>query len=295
MKITKITPRGFCKGVVDAWMLTKKARQDFPTARIIMIGQLVHNQEMIENVKKENIEIIDDTNTSRLEIVKNLEPDNNTVLIFSAHGTDEQAITLANKKGFKIIDATCIYVSKTRNIIKEKIVQGFEIIFIGKQNHPETLAILSINNNIIFLENKNDINHYSFDKNKNYFLTNQTTISIYDFYEIIKELKKLIPHLVCENEICTATQERQEAIINMDKSIDLLIVVGDKKSNNSTKLAELGLKQNVESYLISNKDDIKPYWFNNKKHIGITSGASTPTWVTNDVIKYVELNWGNHE
>ncbi len=295
MKITKITPRGFCKGVVDAWTLTKQTRHDNPTSKIIMIGQLVHNNEMIEDVKKENIEIIDDTNTSRLEIIKNLENDNNTILIFSAHGTDEKAIELALQKGFKVIDATCVYVSKTREIIKEKINQGYEIIFIGKQNHPETLTMLSIDKNIIFLQNKEDIKKYQFNDSKKYFLTNQTTISIYDFYDIIKELKQVVKNIICENEICTATQERQEAIINMDKSIDLLLVVGDTKSNNSSKLAELGLKQNVESHLISNKDEIKQEWFQNKKHVGITSGASTPTWVTNDVIKYVELNWGSHE
>ncbi len=295
MKITKITPRGFCKGVIDAWAMSKKIRQENPNKDIYMIGWLVHNKEMIKDLESIGIKTIDDSYKSRYEIIKKLKPSNNTILIFSAHGSEQKALDLASQKGFEYYDATCIYVDKTKEIIKQKINEGYEIIFIGKNNHPETKAMLSIDDRIIFIENIEDAKKIKINQSKKYLVTNQTTISIYDFYEIHKYLKHKINLVKFENEICNATFDRQKAIDTMDKSIDLLIVVGDKKSNNSNKLVEIALKNNVESYLIENENCLNDSWFLNKKHVAISSGTSTPTWLTNKIIKIIEDKWGNDE
>lgn len=292
MKITKITPRGFCQGVVSAWMTAKKIKEENPNKKVYMIGWLVHNKSLIDSLHELGIETIDDTNTSRYDIVNSFKKNKNEIIIFSAHGTDERAIELAKNKSLIFFDTTCEYVKKTQEIIKDKIKDNYKIIFIGKSNHPETISILSIDKSIIFIENEEDINKITFNKNEKYFLTNQTTISIYDFYKIIKKLKIILPRIEIKNDICTATQERQEAIINMDNSVDLLIVVGDKKSNNSNKLRDLGEEKGIESYLINDEKDLNDKWFKNKKHVAITSGASTPTWITTKVIKTIEEKWG---
>ncbi len=292
MKITKINPRGFCQGVVSAWIKAKKIREENPNKKIYMIGWLVHNKILIDSLHELGIETIDDTNKSRYDIINSFSKNESEIIIFSAHGTDEKAIELAKKKSLNFIDTTCEYVTKTQNIIKEKIKDNYKIIFIGKKNHPETISILSINKNIIFLENEDDVNKYYFSKNEKYFLTNQTTMSIYDFYKIIKKIKNTSINVEIKNDICTATLERQEAIINMDNTIDLLIVVGDEKSNNSNKLRDIGIEKGVESYLINDENDLIHDWFIGKKHVAITSGASTPTWVTTKVIKIIEEKWG---
>lgn len=292
MKITKINPRGFCQGVVSAWMKAKKIREENPNKKIYMIGWLVHNKLLIDSLHELGIETIDDSNKSRYEIVDSFKKNDDEILIFSAHGTDERAINLAKNKSIIYFDTTCEYVAKTQDIIKEKINSGYDIIFIGKSNHPETISILSINKNIIFLEKEDDIDKFSFDDNKKYFLTNQTTMSIYDFYKIIKKIKGIIKNIEIKNDICTATLERQEAVINLDETVDLLIVVGDKKSNNSNKLRDIGIEKGIESYLINDENDLVDKWFENKKHVAITSGASTPTWITSKTIKAIEDKWG---
>ena len=287
-KISKITPRGFCKGVTDAWAVSKKMAKFYPNQKKYMIGWLVHNKSIIEELEKSGIETIDDTNISRYEIIDNLNADKETIIIFSAHGTDPKAINLAKEKGFQVVDATCIYVTDTHEIIREKLKENKIIIFIGVKNHPETKSSLSLDERIILVETPKDVDNLILDKNSQIFVTNQTTISVYDFYYVTKKLKEKFKNIEFKNDICNATKERQEAVINMDKSIDLLIVVGDKKSNNSKKLVDIGKEKQVESYLVSSEMDINKDWIKNKKHIGVTSGCSTPTQITNKVISFLE-------
>lgn len=295
MKITKLIPRGFCKGVVDAYVKTKEIALNNPNKKIYMIGWLVHNSHIINELRNMGIEVITDSNISRYEVVKNIENTENSIVIFSAHGTDSKAINLSKMRNIEYFDLTCEYVYKTHKLIIKNLKMHKTILFIGKNNHPETLAILSISKKIFFIETLDDAKKINLPLDENIFLTNQTTISIYDFYEIIHYLKKKFKNIAFKNDICNATKERQEAIINMDESIDILIVVGDKKSSNSNKLVEIAKKNNVDSYLLESICDIKWEWFKNKKHIGISSGCSTPTYITNDVIISINNKMGNDE
>lgn len=292
MKITKITPRGFCKGVVDAWVVCKNVAKQYPNNPKYMIGWLVHNQEMIKEMEKLNIKTLDDKAISRKEIIASLDPSENAVVIFSAHGTDPKIIQEAKDRGFIVYDTTCKYVTKTHNIIQEKLQEGYQIIFIGVKNHPETLSSLSFSKEIILVENETDVDNINLKKDKKIFVTNQTTISIYDFENVINKLKIKFQNIEFKNDICNATKERQEAVINLEDDVDLLLVVGDKRSNNSKKMVEIGKKKNIESHLISSTQDIKEEWFTNKKHLAITSGCSTPTWLTNYVIIFLEKKLG---
>ncbi|MGL5630185.1 MAG: 4-hydroxy-3-methylbut-2-enyl diphosphate reductase [Mycoplasmoidaceae bacterium] len=289
VKITKITPRGFCSGVVNAWMMIEKYIKNNPNKKIYMIGWFVHNKFMVEKIIDMGVIILDDSNKSRYEIIDNLVYEKNSAIIFSAHGTDDKAIELSRKKGFEIIDTTCIYVKNIQEIIKEKILDGKKIIFFGKKKHPESLSMLSINNiKIKICESIDEINKVLEENPKDdWFFTNQTTIGLWEYQDVLDHLKTKNINIEIQNDICYATNERQEAI-NKLENVDLLIVVGDLKSNNSKKLYELGLNKNINTILIENYEQLNDKTLKNKKHIAITSGASTPTWITNDVIKWIE-------
>lgn len=283
MKLTKITPRGFCKGVVDAWVLAKNVSKKFPNKKIYIVGWLVHNKNMIDEMDKLGIITLDDKKNSRWEIINSIDPKDNPIVIFSAHGTDPKVIKLAKDKGLIVYDATCIYVNKVHEIILEKMKEK-KIIFIGVKNHPETISVLSLNKDIILISNEQDAINLNLNINEKIFVTNQTTISIYEFFNILKILKLKFKNIEFKNDICNAAKDRQDAIINMDKTIDILFVVGDKRSNNTKKLLEIAKNMNIESYLINDKTEIDFNLLKNKNHVGVTSGCSTPTWTTNDVI-----------
>ncbi len=294
MKITKVTPRGFCKGVVDAWDIAKKAKLEYPNHKVFLIGSLVHNKEMIKEVIKNEIEIIDDPHLDRLEMVKkaiNKYSKENIVLVFSAHGTDQKIIDWVKKENIIYFDTVCKYVKKTHEEIINNINKNKVIFFIGVKNHPEAIATLNIDKEKIYLVEKElDVESLKkkINQDENIFVINQTTMSIYDFYYITKKIKNEFNNVEIKNDICLAAYERQKAIVDLDKSIDLLIVVGDKKSNNSNKMVEVGQKNKIISYLVETKNDLKEEWFTNKNHVAISSGASTPTWTTNEVIKRIE-------
>ncbi|MEG2802201.1 MAG: 4-hydroxy-3-methylbut-2-enyl diphosphate reductase [Malacoplasma sp.] len=284
MRLTKIIPRGFCKGVVDAYVTTKDIASKSKGKDIYMIGWLVHNNHIIDELESLGVKIIDDSKKDRAQIIRNIANPEKSIVIFSAHGTDQKAIDLAKERKIEYFDLTCEYVYKTHKIIKENLKKNKTILFIGKKGHPETIAILALSNKITLIETLDDAKKIDLPIDENLFLTNQTTISIYDFFSIVTYLRKKFTNITFKNDICNATKERQEAIKNMDKSIDLLIIVGDKKSSNSNKLVEIGKSQNVESYLVSDSSDIQWEWFQNKKHVGVSSGCSTPTYATNGVI-----------
>lgn len=294
MKISKITPRGFCKGVVDAYSQCKKIANLYPDNKKYLIGWLVHNKKIIQELEELGIETKDDTKNSRENIIDSIpiiEGEPTPIVIFSAHGTNKKIIDKAKDKGFIILDTTCKFVTLTHEIINKKLSQGYKIIYIGVKNHPETISTLSISKDIILVENENDVTKID-NISDSIFVTNQTTISIYEFENITKLLAAKFTNIEFKNDICNAAKERQDAIINMPNDIDLLIVIGDQKSNNSKKLVEIGKMKNIESHLVWDVSEINMDWFKNKNHFAITSGCSTPTWFTNYVIIFLMKKLG---
>ncbi len=295
MKIEILVPNGFCYGVITAYNIAMKTINENPDKNIYMLGWLVHNEKVINEFIEKGIKVIDDKNIDRYDLVNNLPYDKNGILIFSAHGTSEDVIELAKNKGYKIIDLTCKYVYKTHHVIKQKMNENKNIIFIGKKHHPETNAILKNFKDVILIENIDDIKKIKFDNQKEYFCTNQTTISQYQFNDIINKLVKINKNIEFQNDICDATKIRQDAVINMSSEIDICIIVGDKKSSNTNELYKLA-NNKVESYKINDINEINFNWFNNKKCCAITAGASTPRNLINDVINVIDkkINGGNN-
>ena len=287
MQIIKISPRGFCSGVVNAWKIVKDTIKQNPECRVFMLGWFVHNQKMLDEVRSDNLFILDDTNLTRYELVKNLKVKPNDILILSAHGTDEKTIKLAKSKGLKIIDTTCEYVYKTHDVIKNGLINNKQVVYLGKENHPESLAALSISDKVILVSDPQQLMDINF--NLPTIITNQTTLSIYDLKSCYQFIEQHFTDYEIKNDLCLATQQRQEALINLKTKLDVLIVVGDNKSNNSQQLLKIGKYKKIPlCFLVNSLQEVQSLNLNPKYVVGITSGASTPTSLTNTIIKYLQ-------
>lgn len=287
MQIIKISPRGFCSGVVNAWKIVKDTIKQNPECRVFMLGWFVHNQKMLDEVRSDNLFILDDTNLTRYELVKNLKVKPNDILILSAHGTDEKTIKLAKSKGLKIIDTTCEYVYKTHDVIKNGLINNKQVVYLGKENHPESLAALSISDKVILVTDPRQLMNINF--NLPTIITNQTTLSIYDLKSCYQFIEQHFTDYEIKNDLCLATQQRQEALINLKTKLDVLIVVGDNKSNNSQQLLKIGKYKKIPlCFLVNSLQEVQSLNLNPKYVVGITSGASTPTSLTNTIIKYLQ-------
>lgn len=285
MNVIKVTPRGYCKGVVKAIEIAKKAAIDYPKEDIYILGMLVHNKYVMLALKALNIKFLDSNSKTRFDLLDDI---SSGVVIFTAHGVHKSVIDKAKSKGLICIDASCSDVKKTQQIVDEYLAKDFKVIYIGKSKHPESEAVCYNNSNCYLVENANDINELP-TLNK-VFVTNQTTMSYKDIEELFKLILVKYPDAIISEEICNATRIRQEAIYNLkDQEIDLLVVVGDKKSNNSNRLAKIGIDTGIKNtILIDDVRDLINYNFNDIKNVAITSGASTPTYLTNQVISYLE-------
>lgn len=280
MQVKAITPRGYCKGVVRAIEIAKNAQNE--QQPIYILGMIVHNQYIVDALKERGIQTIDIPGQTRLELLNQIQ--HGTVIV-TAHGASDQVFEKAKNKGLNVIDASCLDVIKTHDLIKEKLNEGYDILYIGKKGHPEAEGAISIDEKRVHLiTSKNDIQ--MMDPNKHYVMTNQTTMSLYDVYDLCEYAKTILPHVIIEKETCTATKIRQEAIKNMEEDIDIVFIVGDPHSNNTQKLASIA-SEKKEVHMIESLDDLNINWLKGKKKAAVSSGASTPTYLTNQVIEFL--------
>lgn len=280
MQVKAITPRGYCKGVVRAIEIAKNAQNE--QQPIYILGMIVHNQYIVDALKERGIQTIDIPGQTRLELLDQIQ--HGTVIV-TAHGASDQVFEKAKNKGLNVIDASCLDVIKTHDLIKKKLNEGYDILYIGKKGHPEAEGAISIDEKRVHLiTSKNDIQ--MMDPNKHYVMTNQTTMSLYDVYDLCEYAKTILPHVTIEKETCTATKIRQEAIKNMESDIDIVFIVGDPHSNNTQKLASIA-SEKKEVHMIESLDDLNINWLKGKKKAAVSSGASTPTYLTNQVIEFL--------
>ncbi|MCD7033075.1 4-hydroxy-3-methylbut-2-enyl diphosphate reductase [Metabacillus sp. GX 13764] len=285
MELIKIAPRGYCYGVVDAMVIAKNAAMDKTLPRpIYILGMIVHNKHVTDAFEDEGIITLDGSN--RLEILKKV--DKGTV-IFTAHGVSPEVRKIAEERGLVAIDATCPDVTKTHDLILQKKAEGYEVIYIGKKGHPEPEGAVGVAPEIVHLvESEADIEKLHVTRSK-LIVTNQTTMSQWDVYDIMEKIKEKYPHVEFHQEICLATQVRQEAVAEQAKDADLTIVVGDPKSNNSNRLAQVSEQiAGTRAYRIGDLSELKLEWLQGVQKVAITAGASTPTPITKEVIKFLE-------
>lgn len=285
MEIIQVTPRGYCKGVTRAIALAKKTAQEHPDTPIYVLGMLVHNAYVMEALKQLHIQPIDDKTKTRLELLDEID---HGVVIFTAHGIAPQVKEKAVAKGLICVDASCPDVVKTQQIVQEALQEGKEIFYIGKKQHPEAEAVISMSTHVHLITSKQDIPKLS--KDVSVFVTNQTTMSIFDIDILFKDIKSQYPDAVFCEEICNATRIRQQAVADLkNQSIDVLYVVGDPHSNNSNRLAAIAEDAGIPKvFLIDDVNGIQDEHLKHVKRVAITSGASTPTYLTSQVISYLK-------
>ena len=284
MIVKKITPRGFCKGVYNAVEIVKNSLKDQTLPRpIYVLGFIVHNQYVVDELTSLGAITLDDRNSNRLDLVKDIYQG---TVILSAHGTDLAVKEKILENNLTLIDATCNDVYKTHDSIKEYLDKGYNIVYIGKTNHPETVASISLSDKITLIESPEDLDNLTLEEPL--FVTNQTTFSINDLLPIHEKIRSIYKNVVITEEICNATRFRQNAIINGNKDVDLCYIVGDSRSNNSRNLVKISQElTNTKTLLIQSVKDILETDLIGVKTVSVSSGASTPNHLTEEVINFL--------
>lgn len=278
MIINRISPQGFCGGVINA---IKKATS-LNTNNVFCLGPLIHNKIMINLLLEKGVQTINKPGATRLELL-DLVPNNSTIII-SAHGASPLVFLKARDKKLNIIDATCPFVYKTHEEINKYLNMGYDIYYIGTKGHAEAEGAIGISNKIKLISDLNDIDSIDFKDNS--FIINQTTMSIYDIEDFHKKILQKNKNVIISNTICNATTLRQKAVIDAP-ICDLFIIVGDTLSSNTKKLYNIASKKQ-KSIMINSKDDLINFDFKNISKVNITSGASTPEFVVDEIIEYLE-------
>ncbi len=282
ISISLANPRGFCAGVDRAIEIVEQSLDKYG-APIYVRNEVVHNKFVIESLKKKGAIFVND-----LKLVPE-----NSYLIYSAHGVSKKVKSDSDNYKLKSIDATCPLVTKVHKEVNHYLKNNYEIIMIGHKGHPEvegTLGQDPTSKKIHLIEKISDIHHLNIsDPNKIAYVT-QTTLSLDETKDVIKELKSKFPMIEGPkaDDICYATQNRQDAIKQILPHADILFVVGSKNSSNSNRLKELGQKKGIPSILIDDMSDFNPAWLDNKKNIAITAGASAPEILIKQLTKLIQ-------
>jgi len=277
-KILLASPRGFCAGVDRAIAIVKQALEKYG-APIYVRHEVVHNKFVVDELTQKGAIFIEDIA---------LVPDNG-ILIYSAHGVPLSVHNEANNRNLKLIlDATCPLVSKVHVEVKNLHNNGYYILMIGHKGHPEVEGTMGqVKSNISLIENLDDVNSLLLSKSIDKLaVVTQTTLSIDETKLIIDKLKDRYPNIKLpkKDDICYATQNRQEAVKDMVNKIDMLLVIGSKNSSNSNRLKELAQHLGVKSYLIDFDYEIETKWLENVDVVGVTAGASAPELLVLGVI-----------
>ncbi len=292
MEVIKIAPRGYCYGVVDAMVIARNAALDPTLPRpIYILGMIVHNKHVTDAFEEDGIITLDGPN--RMEI---LEQVTEGTIIFTAHGVSPEVKKRAIEKGLTTIDATCPDVSKTHDLIRAKVEEGYHIVYIGKKGHPEPEGAIGISPEAVHLiQNIEDVQTLDIPSNK-IIVTNQTTMSQWDVQDVMRKVLEKYPFAEIHKEICLATQVRQEAVAKQSRQAELTIVVGDPKSNNSNRLAQVSQEiAGTRAYRIADISELELEWLKGVKTVAVTAGASTPTPITKEVIAFLEQYDENDE
>lgn len=285
MIVEDIRPRGFCKGVHFAIEKVKEVlKSDAYPKPVYVLGFIVHNKYVVDELSELGAITLDDKNKSRLEMVDEI--DSGTIVI-SAHGTPIDVIEKIKSKNITLVDATCQDVYTTHDLIKAYLKNSYNVIYIGKKNHPETNASLSLGDHVYLLENPEDVEDLKIIEP--IFVTNQTTFSIKDIFNIHQALKKKYNDIIITEEICNATRIRQNAIIKANEDADLCYIVGDPRSNNSKNLAKISENfTQTKTFLIQSLKDINVSDLKGVKKVTVSSGASTPEYLTKEVVSFLK-------
>jgi 4-hydroxy-3-methylbut-2-enyl diphosphate reductase len=273
-------PRGFCAGVDRAIDIVEHAIEKFG-APIYVRHEIVHNTFVVNDLKAKGAIFIED--------LADVPP--GSTLVFSAHGVSKAVQAEAHQRGFEVFDATCPLVSKVHMEVAKLAKQGYEFIMIGHKGHPEVEGTMGqVDHGIHLVEDVADVAGVQPGQTERLAVVTQTTLSVDDAAEIMQAVKVRFPNIrqPKQQDICYATQNRQDAVKLMSRDVDVMIVVGSPTSSNSNRLAELARKLGVDSYMVDSPSELKSEWLQGKSRVGLTAGASAPEVVVQEVIDRIK-------
>lgn len=281
MQVLLANPRGFCAGVDRAIEIVKRAIETLG-APIYVRHEVVHNRFVVDDLKARGAIFVEE-----LDEV----PDGNTV-IFSAHGVSKAVRAEADRRGLKVFDATCPLVTKVHLEVSRHCRQGRDVVLIGHEGHPEVEGTMgqwhreAHTGSIYLVETVDDVLALQPGQPENIAYTTQTTLSVDDTRAVIAALRENFPKIdgPKNDDICYATQNRQDAVRELAAQCDLVLVVGSPNSSNSNRLAELAQREGVAAYLIDNAGEINPAWVEGRQCVGVTAGASAPQVLVDGVL-----------
>ncbi len=282
MDILLANPRGFCAGVDRAIAIVEQALAKYG-APIYVRHEVVHNKYVVDDLRRKGAVFVEE-----IEEI----PEGSTV-VFSAHGVSKAVRVAAEARGLKVFDATCPLVTKVHVEVDKMRGQGKEIIMIGHQGHPEvegTMGQVSDAQGMYLVDSVQDVIELSVKDKHNLAYVTQTTLSVDDAAEIVAALKKRFPDIVGpkRDDICYATQNRQDAVKFMTPQCDVVIVVGSPNSSNSNRLREVAEKLGVAAYMVDCPEEIDNAWLIDKRRVGVTAGASAPELLVKEVIAHLK-------
>jgi 4-hydroxy-3-methylbut-2-enyl diphosphate reductase len=277
-KVILASPRGFCAGVVRAIDTVEIALRNFDDPLYVR-KEIVHNPHVVADLRRKGVRFVDE--------LDDVPPGER--VIFSAHGVSPDVWQRAQSKSLRVIDATCPLVTKVHNEAKKFAKRGYTIVLIGHVGHEEVEGTMGeAPEHIELVSSVEDVDQLEVENPDRVAYLTQTTLSLNDTRIIIEALRKKFPKVEGppSKDICYATQNRQEAVRELAASADLILVVGAKNSSNSNRLVEEAAQHGTPSHLISDVHSIKPEWLDTVETVGITSGASAPERLVNDVVKF---------
>ncbi len=272
-------PRGFCAGVDRAIEIVERALAGFGRP-IYVWHEIVHNTHVVNDLKSKGAIFIED--------LDQVPP--GATLIFSAHGVSKAVQQDAQSRGFQVFDATCPLVTKVHVEVAKLHKLGYEFIMIGHKGHPEVEGTMGqLDGGIHLVENVDDVARVQPAQTDKLALVTQTTLSVDDAAEITRAIKARFPmvRLPKQQDICYATQNRQDAIKILSPQVDVVIVVGSPTSSNSNRLRELAHKLGTESHMVDDASELRPEWLEGKTRVGLTAGASAPEVLVREVIERI--------
>lgn len=286
MEVLLANPRGFCAGVDRAIEIVERAIQLFG-APIYVRHEVVHNRHVVNDLRQKGAIFVDE-----LDQV----PDD-CYVIFSAHGVSKAVKREAKQRGLNVFDATCPLVTKVHMEVSRYSRKGIETVLIGHKGHPEVEGTMgqydrSLGGDIYLVESTDDVRKLKIRNPQEVRYVTQTTLSKDDTAVIIESLYQYYPRIQGpkKDDICYATQNRQDAVKQLAEQCDLILVVGSKNSSNSNRLREIAENKGIEGFLINDVDDIRIEWLNDKTCIGVTAGASAPELLVQNVIEFLRDN-----